>query len=155
MSGISLAVTAYCIANPKACFGSCPTFYLEDEGGREPERPQAEGFSESIARVLEARDIDALLALMEEHSAGKIVVGLPVNMDGSIGARGKDTLKFVDYLRTKTPVDVVTWDERLSTVAVTRVLIEGDVSRGRRKEVVDKMAAAYILQGYLDSQKPS
>ncbi len=109
----------------------------------------------TVRRTSLHKDIDALLALMEEHSAGKIVVGLPVNMDGSIGARGKDTLKFVDYLRTKTPVDVVTWDERLSTVAVTRVLIEGDVSRGRRKEVVDKMAAAYILQGYLDSQKPS
>jgi hypothetical protein len=55
-------ITGYCAINPKGCFGSCPTFYLEDEGGREPERPQAEGFSESIARALEARDVDALLA---------------------------------------------------------------------------------------------
>ncbi|MFQ5737057.1 MAG: Holliday junction resolvase RuvX [Thermodesulfobacteriota bacterium] len=107
----------------------------------------------TIRRTTLNRDIDALLALVEEYEAGVIVVGLPVNMDGSLGWRSRETLKFVDFLKAKTGAEVVTWDERLSTVAVTRVLIEGGASRSRRKAVVDKMAAAYILQGYLDSRK--
>ena len=105
----------------------------------------------TIRRSTLNKDIEALLSLIEEHSVVNIVVGLPLNMDGTMGSRGKDTLKFVDFLRSRTNAEVCTWDERLSTVAVTRVLLEGDVSRERRKQVVDKMAAAYILQGWLDS----
>jgi len=108
----------------------------------------------TIRRSTLNRDIEALLSLIEEHSVVSIVVGLPLNMDGTMGARGRDTLKFVDFLRSRTNAEVRTWDERLSTVAVTRVLLDGDVSRSKRKLVVDKMAAAYILQGWLDSQGP-
>ena len=105
----------------------------------------------TIKRTTLNKDIEALLSLIEEHSVVSIVVGLPINMDGTIGGRGKETLKFVDFLKSRTDAGVCTWDERLSTMAVTRVLLEGDVSRSKRKMVVDKMAAAYILQGWLDS----
>jgi len=105
----------------------------------------------TIRRSALNKDIETLLSLIEEHGVDTVVVGLPVNMDGTMGGRGRDALKFVDYLKGRTDAAVVTWDERLSTVAVTRVLLDGDVSRGRRKQVVDKMAAAYILQGWLDS----
>lgn len=107
----------------------------------------------TIRRTTLHEDLDALAGLIEDRSVGKAVVGLPMNMDGSMGPRAQATLKFVDALKAATTIEVETWDERLSTVAVTRVLLEGDVSRGKRKEVVDKMAAAYILQGYLDSRK--
>ncbi len=109
----------------------------------------------TIRRTTLNSDIEALLGLIDEHSVDKVVLGLPVNMDGTMGGRAKETLKFAGFLRARTSAEVVTWDERLSTVAVTRVLIEGGASRARRKEVVDKMAAAYILQGYLDSQRPA
>lgn len=105
----------------------------------------------TIRRKGITRDLEEISSLIEEYSAGTIVVGLPVNMDGSMGARSAQVLAFVEKLRERTSLPVKTWDERLSTVAVTRVLIEGDVSRKRRKEVVDKMAASYILQGYLDA----
>ena len=105
----------------------------------------------TIKRTTLNKDIEALLSLIEEHSVVSIVVGLPINMDGTMGSRGRETLKFVDFLKSRTVAGVCTWDERLSTMAVTRVLIEGDVSRSKRKMVVDKMAAAYILQGWLDS----
>jgi len=107
----------------------------------------------TIRRTTLNADMDALSSLIEEHGVDTIVVGLPVNMDGTMGARGKGAIKFADCLRGRTGAEVVTWDERLSTVAVTRVLLEGDVSRGKRKKVVDKMAAAYILQGWLDSRR--
>ena len=96
-------------------------------------------------------DIKELIGIIKDHSVQKAVVGLPVNMDGSLGFRAASVLKFVDRLKTETGVPVVTWDERLSTAAVERVLISGDVTRRKRKEAVDKMAASYILQGYLDS----
>ena len=108
----------------------------------------------TIRRSTLNADIEALLSIIEEHGVGSIVVGLPVNMDGTMGARGRGAIKFADLLKTRTHAEVLTWDERLSTVAVTRVLLDGDVSRGKRKQVVDKMAAAYILQGWLDSKGP-
>lgn len=107
----------------------------------------------TVRRTTLNDDLKTLAVLIEEYSVGRAVVGLPVNMDGSVGPRAQATLKFVDALKAAVTIEVETWDERLSTVAVTRVLIEGDVSRGKRREVVDKMAAAYILQGYLDYRK--
>jgi len=95
-------------------------------------------------------DSDTLLALCEEHRIGGLVIGLPLNMDGSEGPRVQATRAFVRNLAQKSDMPVAYWDERLSTAAVTRTLLEADTSRKRRSEVVDKMAAAYILQGALD-----
>lgn len=97
------------------------------------------------------KDMRALLSLCAEHGVGLIVVGMPVNMDGSIGSAGLAAQKFMERLRRASGLTVTAWDERLSTAAVTRTLIEADLSREKRKKVVDKLAASYILQGYLDS----
>lgn len=91
-----------------------------------------------------------LLAFVEEQGVGGVVVGLPLNMDGSEGPSAQSARAFARNLATRTELPIVFWDERLSTAAVTRTLIEADSSRKRRSEVVDKMAAAYILQGALD-----
>ncbi|MCC6503497.1 MAG: Holliday junction resolvase RuvX [Deltaproteobacteria bacterium] len=107
-----------------------------------------------IKRSSLAKDLEDVLRIARENSVGRIVAGLPLNMDGTESSTTGFVLKFVELLRAKSPVPVITWDERLSTAAVERVLIEGDVSRSRRKEVIDKMAASYILQGYLDSGAP-
>ncbi len=106
-----------------------------------------------IKRSSFSEDLEEILGLIEEHSIKLIIVGMPVNMDGTLGPRSKETQRFIDKIKDKIPVPIETWDERLSTVAVTRVLIEGDASRAKRKTVVDKLAASYILQGYLDSRK--
>ncbi len=108
-----------------------------------------------IKRVSIAKDVADIVSLAEEYEVEKIVSGMPMNMDGTSGAMVLYVEKFLTKLRQETTVEVVLWDERLSTVAVERVLIEGDVSRAKRREVVDKLSAAYILQGYLDAQKNS
>ncbi len=82
----------------------------------------------------------------------KIVVGLPKNMNGTIGPRGEACQQFAENLRELLQLDVVMWDERLSTMAAERLLISADVSRKKRKQVIDKMAAVVILQGFLDSK---
>lgn len=104
-----------------------------------------------IRRTSMAADLEEVAGLVARNSVERIVAGLPLKMDGTPSATTEFVMRFVERLRSELPVPVVTWDERLSTVAVERLLIEGDVSRGRRKEVIDKMAASYILQGYLDS----
>ncbi len=91
-----------------------------------------------------------LLALAAEHGVGGLVVGLPLNMDGSEGPSAQSARAFARNLAAQTELPIAFWDERLSTAAVTRTLIEADSSRKRRGEVVDKLAAAYILQGALD-----
>ena len=106
-----------------------------------------------IKRVGINRDIEEIIKLVKEYSIDEIVVGLPVNMNGTIGKQAESVLIFVERLKSKINIPVATWDERLSTVAVTRVLLEGNVKRNKRKEVVDKMAAVYILQGYLDRKR--
>lgn len=95
-------------------------------------------------------DAPTLIALAEKERVGGLVVGLPINMDGSEGPRAQSTRGFVRNLSQLSPLPTIYWDERLSTAAVTRTLLEADASRKRRDEVVDKMAAAYILQGFLD-----
>lgn len=105
----------------------------------------------TIQRASFAKDLDEVLRIARENQVSDIVAGLPLNMNGSTSGQTDFVLKFVEKLKEKTDLPVLTWDERLSTVAVTRVLIDGDMSRARRKEVVDKLAASYILQGYLDS----
>ena len=90
--------------------------------------------------------------LIGEYEVNKIVVGLPKNMNGTIGPRGEACQIYADELEKRFSIPVVLWDERLTTVAAERILLEADVSRKKRKKVIDKMAAAMILQGYLDSQ---
>lgn len=87
----------------------------------------------------------------KENKVEKIVLGLPKNMDGTVGFRGEKTKEFKEILETKVEVPVVFWDERLSTVSATRTLNETNVRGKKRKEVIDTVAATYILQGYLDS----
>ena len=107
----------------------------------------------TVKRTTFVKDIEAVLKLASGNEVSTIVAGLPLNMDGTHSPQTGFVLKFVDRLRESASMPVETWDERLSTAAVERVLIEGDISRSRRKEVVDKLAASYILQGYLDSRR--
>ncbi|MBI5810216.1 MAG: Holliday junction resolvase RuvX [Deltaproteobacteria bacterium] len=107
----------------------------------------------TIRRSSIAKDIEEILKTASERSIDIIVAGMPINMDGTHGERSKAVALFVKRLKEKTGIPVTAWDERLSTAAVTRALIEGDISRRKRKEVVDKLAAAYILQGYMDSRR--
>ncbi|WP_071460223.1 Holliday junction resolvase RuvX [Bacillus massilinigeriensis] len=93
-----------------------------------------------------------LESIIKEYEVGKIVVGLPKNMNGSIGPRGEACMHFSRELEKLSGLPVIMWDERLTTMAAERVLLEADVSRSKRKKVIDKMAAMMILQGYLDSQ---
>ena len=105
---------------------------------------------ETIARRKFTLDAEAMLKFAAKFEVAAFVIGLPLNMDGSEGPRSQATRAFVRAMAAKTPIPFVYWDERMSTAAVTRELIAQDVSRARRAEVVDKMAAAYILQGALD-----
>jgi putative Holliday junction resolvase len=105
---------------------------------------------ETLPRQKFSRDAEALRKVVERFSVGGLVVGLPMNMDGTEGPRAQATRAFVRNLLGILPLPLTFWDERLSTAAVTRSLIEADASRARRRDVVDRMAAAYILQGALD-----
>ncbi|HMN85444.1 MAG TPA: Holliday junction resolvase RuvX [Bauldia sp.] len=103
-----------------------------------------------ILRTKFRADAASLLADATGRDVAGLVIGLPVNMDGSEGPRAQATRAFARNLAGLTDLPIAFWDERLSTAAVTRTLLEADTSRKRRDEVVDKMAAAYILQGALD-----
>ncbi|WP_417694581.1 Holliday junction resolvase RuvX [Roseibium sp.] len=105
---------------------------------------------ETIWRKKFTLDAELLLKICREQDVGGMVLGLPLNMNGTEGPRVQATRAFVRNLAPKTDLPITLWDERLSTAAVTRTLIEADSSRARRAEVVDKMAAAFILQGFLD-----
>ncbi len=106
---------------------------------------------ETIRRRKFSTDAGRLLEIVDEHDVGGLVLGLPVNMDGSEGPRCQSTRAFADNLLGKRDIAIAFQDERLSTAAVERMLVdEMDSTRKRRAEVVDKLAAAYILQGFLD-----
>ncbi|WP_131856351.1 Holliday junction resolvase RuvX [Bosea sp. BK604] len=105
---------------------------------------------ETIKRVKFGLDAAALLKIAAKYEVAGLVIGLPLNMDGSEGPRVQSTRAFIRNLAPLTSLPIVFWDERLSTLAVTRTLLDADASRAKRAEVVDKMAAAYILQGALD-----
>ena len=105
---------------------------------------------ETIRRTKFTADAEALFALARTRDGGGYILGLPRNMDGSEGPRCQSTRAFARNLSRLTDAPIAFWDERLSTVAVERTLLEADQSRKRRAEVVDKMAAAFILQGALD-----
>ena len=105
---------------------------------------------ETIRRGKFSADAAALDALMKKHGVGGLVIGLPLNMDGSTGPAAQSARAFARNFAEKRGLPYAMWDERLSTSAVTRTLIDADASRKKRAAVVDKMAAAYILQGALD-----
>ncbi|MEO2074561.1 MAG: Holliday junction resolvase RuvX [Bacillus sp. (in: firmicutes)] len=90
--------------------------------------------------------------LIREYQVDTVVIGLPKNMNGTIGPRGEASKQFANEIESRFDVQTVLWDERLTTMAAERVLLEADVSRKKRKKVIDKMAAVMILQGYLDSK---
>lgn len=106
-------------------------------------------------RINEEQDdlgIDQLVKIIKDNQVGTVVIGLPKNMNNSIGFRGEASIKYKEKLQESIPsIDIVMWDERLSTMAAERSLLEADVSRQKRKKLIDKMAAVFILQGYLDS----
>lgn len=106
---------------------------------------------EVIRRKTPESDMDRLRQLAAEYGVEEIVVGLPKNMNGSIGPRGELSQEFAGLLRDTLSLPVHLWDERLTTVSAHRTLLEADVSRKKRKQVVDKLAAVFILQGFLDS----
>jgi putative Holliday junction resolvase len=94
----------------------------------------------------------ALKEIIAEHDIGKAVIGLPKNMNGTIGDRGKASETYAQHVKAVHGIPVEMWDERLSTIAAERVLLEADMSRNKRKKVIDKVAAVMILQGYLDQK---
>lgn len=108
---------------------------------------------ETIRRSTMEADIARLQELMSQYETKKLIVGYPRNMNGTEGPRCEFVKEFSQaILEVEPESDIVFWDERLSTVAATRSLIEADVSRKKRKKVIDKMAAVFILQGWLDSK---
>lgn len=97
------------------------------------------------------KDWEKLQKLINDLAVTKIVVGLPKNMNGTIGPSGEACKEFAEEVKKRFDLPVILWDERLTTVAAERMLIAADMSRKKRKKVIDKMAAVMILQGYLDS----
>ncbi|MFD2046172.1 Holliday junction resolvase RuvX [Ornithinibacillus salinisoli] len=95
---------------------------------------------------------EQLKEIISEHKIGKAIIGLPKNMNGTIGERGEASKVFAKHIEDVHHVPTVLWDERLTTIAAERVLLEADMSRKKRKKVIDKMAAVMILQGYLDQK---
>jgi len=105
---------------------------------------------ETVRRKKFTLDAEALLKIIADRQIGGIVLGLPRNMDGTEGPRCQSTRAFARNMQQKTDIPIGFWDERLSTVAAERALLEADTSRARRSEVIDHVAAGYILQGALD-----
>ncbi|MCG3089204.1 Holliday junction resolvase RuvX [Sporosarcina cyprini] len=96
--------------------------------------------------------VERIKKLVTEYDVDAFVVGYPKNMNNSVGPRGEASEKYAELLKEEFGLPVVLWDERLTTMAAERMLIDADVSRKKRKDVIDKMAAVMILQGYLDSK---
>lgn len=103
----------------------------------------------TIRRNPKGDEFEHLLTLVSQYQVEEIVVGLPLNMNGSLGKQAEFVLSWIEELKRRVNLPVVTWDERLSTVEAGRTLLEADLSRRRRKRVVDKVASVLILQGYL------
>lgn len=109
---------------------------------------------ETVRRTSEERDYTCLAELIKEHDAGTLVVGYPKNMNGTVGERAQACAAMAEELKRRfAGIEVVLWDERLSTVAAERVLVDADLRRKKRKQVIDMMAAVVILQNYLDSRR--
>lgn len=104
----------------------------------------------TIKRTSKKNDIEEIKNIIKEKQVDKIVSGLPKNMNGTIGPQGERVQKFCELIKEETGLEIEFWDERLTTVAAERSLLEADVSRQKRKKVIDMLAAVRILQGYLD-----
>ena len=107
----------------------------------------------TIERSKLAKDIAVLQQIIEKNAVSGLVIGYPVNMDGSHGPRTQSTRTFVSNISKQVKLPMLLWDERMSTMAVERMMVEADMSRQRRAQLVDKLAASYMLQGFLDSIK--
>ena len=107
----------------------------------------------TLQRKSKEDDLREIAIIIGQFEINKIVVGLPKNMNGTLGERAENVIRWIEVLKDKTQLPVVTWDERLSTVGASKVLLEADLSRRKRKKVIDKLAAVLILQGYLDQSK--
>lgn len=108
---------------------------------------------ETIRRTSNEADINRVRELVKENEVDELVIGLPKNMNGTIGPQGEKVQKFAEKIKRRIDIKITFWDERLTTVAAERMLISADVSRKKRKQVIDKVAAVYILQSYLDCKK--
>lgn len=108
---------------------------------------------ETIRRTTRENDMNRLRQLVREYDVSAVVVGLPKNMNNTIGPRGEICIAFANDVQETLQLPVHLWDERLTTASAQRTLLEADVSRKKRKAVIDKMAAALILQGYMDANR--
>jgi len=108
---------------------------------------------ETLERKDLKRDLDAIRGTIRDNNVSEVVVGLPLNMDGSYSAKTKEVVEFMDNLSKAISVPVKTWDERMTTMQAERALLEGDMSRAKRKRLNDRLAAQLILQAYLDHRK--
>lgn len=97
-----------------------------------------------------SKELDELRKIIEDYEVEKIILGYPKNMNGTLGLRAQETEEFAEILQKEFSLPTELWDERLSTMGAERSLLEADLSRAKRKKVIDKMAAVFILQGYLD-----
>jgi len=104
----------------------------------------------TIRRKLMEEDLKEIAMVIDQYKIEKIVVGLPKNMDGTFGKQAEMVFQWIKASKEKIRLPMVTWDERLSTVGASKILLEADLSRKKRKKVIDKLAAVLILQGYLD-----
>ena len=104
-----------------------------------------------IERKEDGKDIDEICNIISKYKVNKVIVGLPKNMNGTLGPSSEAVEKYAEELKTAMDIELDFWDERLTTVAAERILIKADVSRKKRKGVIDKVAASIILQSYLDS----
>lgn len=108
----------------------------------------------TIRRKTTKEDLQSLENIIDEKNIVKVVIGFPKNMNNTIGERGNKTLEFAEILKEAFPnLEIILWDERLTTVAAEKALLEANISRRSRKKVIDKIAAVLILQNYLDAQK--
>jgi|SRR3989338_5269187 len=106
---------------------------------------------ETIECIEPSSDIEKIIKIAEANDVGEIVVGLPLNMNGTQSQQTKDVLAFLDQLAKAVSVPIKTWDERLTSIQADRAMLEGDLSRKRRRQLSDRLAAQLILQGYLDA----
>lgn len=107
----------------------------------------------TIRRKNETYDLEELKKICDEYKVEKIVCGLPKNMNGTLGPQGEKVINFAEKIKEYLNLEIIFWDERLTTVAAHRAMLEADLSRKKRKTIVDKVASTYILQGYLDYKK--
>ncbi|OFI05422.1 putative holliday junction resolvase [Clostridium acetireducens DSM 10703] len=105
----------------------------------------------TIRRTSDTKDIEELKSICNEYKVENIVAGLPKNMNGTLGPQSEKVISFCDLIKENINLPIIMWDERLTTVAANKAMLEADLSRAKRKKLVDKVAATYILQGYLDS----